>query len=339
MVFGFEMTELSRDAYDRRAAARALSTGDYDLLKNTKDEFGRLMSPIDITKMTRDEAIALLKQGKSDARASLQRMGAILSGPGSFSASAREATNAQARIELGLSQDAYDLVELTARGGANLQETLDAARKNYILINAMQTQERLEQAYGVPATAGGAAPPMPPGTTGGVEFLDPADIPREAFDMIDDIDAAAVKAAADAPDKLYTRFGRMLKSGGMAELFEDSIIRNSAYAALGLAAFGFIYSARKERTQEEIQGPAMLPGGSAYESDFPKALPSISDLKYLNPTTAAMSYKIHVSGSQADAEKLQQLVGGVASGPINATMYNGLPRLGRDPYSNVASSF
>lgn len=333
------MVELTRDAYDRRAAAKAISTGDYNLFDSLEDEFSRLMSPIDVTQMTRDEAVALLKQGKSDARASLQRMGAILSGPGSFSASAREATAAQARIELGLSQDAYDFLEVTARGGANLQETSDAARKNYILINAMKTQERLEQAYGAPASAGGAAPSMPPGGTGGVEFLDPADIPREAFDIIDDVDTAAARASADAPDKIYTRFGRMLKSGGMTDLFQDSIIRNSAYAALGLAAFGFIYSARKERTQEEIEGPAMLPGGSAYESDFPKALPSISDLKYLNPTTAAMSYKIHLSGSQADAEKLQQLVGGVASGPINATMYNGLPRLGRDPYSNVASSF
>lgn len=339
MVFGFEMTELARDSADRRAAAAALSTGNYNQLDAAINEFSGMMNPIDVTQMTRDEAVALLKQGKSDARASLQRMGAILSGPGSFSASAREATAAQARIELGLSQDAYDFLEVTARGGANLQETADAAKQNYILINAMRTQERLEQAYGAPSGAAGAAPGIPPSGTGGVEFLDPADIPREAFDAIDDIDAAAARASADAPDKLYTRFGRMLKSGGMADLFQDSIIRNSTYAALGLAAFGFIYSARKERTQEEIEGPAMLPGGSAYESDFPKALPSISDLKYLNPTTAAMSYKIHLSGSQADAEKLQQLVGGVASGPINATMYNGLPRLGRDPYSNVASSF
>jgi len=297
MVFGFEMTELARDSADRRAAARALSTGDYDLLDTLKDDFARSVSPMDVTKMTRDEAIDLLKEGKTRARSTLQSMGAILSGPGSFSALAREATTAQARLELGLSQDAFDFVQLTARGGANLQEAPDAARSNYILINAMRTQERLDQAYSAPAGAGGAAPGMPPSGTGAVEFLDPADIPREAFDAIDDIDAAAARASADAPDKLYTRFGRMLKSGGMADLFQDSIIRNSTYAALGLAAFGFIYSARKERTQEEIEGPAMLPGGSAYESDFPKALPSISDLKYLNPTTASMSYKIHLSGS------------------------------------------
>ncbi len=335
------MTELWRDAYDRRAAKQALSTGNYDQLDAMIDEFGRRSAPIDIVQMTKDEAAALLKQGKTDARASLQRMGAILKGPGSFSQSAREATRAQARVELGMSQEAYDLVETIARGGAGMDAMPEAAQQNFILIRAMQTQERLNQAYGPSGASAASVPPPTGAPTGGsgVRFLDPADISTEAFDMIDDIDDSIARGSGAAPDKIYTRFGRMLKSGGMADLFQDSIIRNSAYAMVGLAAFGFIYSARKERTQEEIQGPPLLPGGSAYESDFPRALPSISDLKYLNPTTAAMSYKINLSGSQSDVEKFQQLAGGVAQGPINTTMYNGLPRLGRDPYSNVASSF
>lgn len=140
-------------------------------------------------------------------------------------------------------------------------------------------------------------------------------------------------------EKFYTRFSRMLKSGGVSDLFQDSIIRNSAYAMVGLAAFGFIYSATKERTQESIEGPPLLPGGSAYETDFPRSMPTLSDLKYLNPTTAAMRYQIHLNGNQRDVEKLQELTGGVVNGPTNTTMYDGLPRLGRDPYQNVASSF
>lgn len=341
MIFGFEMTQLYADAYDRRAAKQAISTGNYDQLDVMINEFGTRSAPIDIMQMTRDQALDLLKQGKRDARASLQSMGAILRGPGSFSQSAREATRAQARIELGMSQDAYDLVETIARGGAGMDAASTAAQENFLLIRALQTQERITQAYGPSGAAAASVPPPTGAPSGGsgAKFLDPADISTEAFDMIDDIDDSIARGSGAAPDKIYTRFSRMLKSGGMADLFQDSIIRNSAYAMVGLAAFGFIYSARKERTQEEIQGPPLLPGGSAYETDFPKAMPSISDLKYLNPTTAAMSYKVNLSGSQADVEKFQELAGGVARGPINTTMYDGLPRLGRDPYSNVASSF
>jgi hypothetical protein len=332
------MTELSRDAYDRRAAKAAIGVGNYEQLDAMVNEFQtRPIGSIDIMQMTKDEAADLLRQSRSDARASLQSMGAISNGPRAFAQSTRDAIKAQARIEMGLSQDAYDLLTTIARGGAKLSSMPQATQQNFILIQALQTQSRLNQLYG-PSTPAAMPPPAPlPGPTAS-SLLPSADIPQDAIDFINDVDTQAARAST-AQDKLYTRFGRMLKSGGMTDLFQDSIIRNSAYAMVGLAAFGFIYSARKERTQEEIQGPPLLPGGSAYESDIPRSMPSISDLKYLNPTTAAMSYKINLSGSQADVEKFQELAGGVARGPINTTMYDGLPRLGRDPYSNVASSF
>lgn len=224
----------------------------------------------------------------------------------------------------GISQEAYDFLRATAGHTRDLNNEVAQQQGEY--VRATKRQAEIEAKYGTGASPA-ATPPAPTAYTSHVE------------DIIKSVDEAAIKASSPAPDKLYTRLGRMFKSGGMKELFEDSFIRNSAYAMVGLAAFGFIYSARKDRTQDEIQGPPLLPGGSAYESDFPKAMPSISDLKYLNPTTAAMSYKIHVNGSQKDVEKLQQLAGGVAQGPINTTMYDGLPRLGRDPYSSVASSF
>ena len=52
-----------------------------------------------------------------------------------------------------------------------------------------------------------------------------------------------------------------------------------------------------------------------------------------------MQYKINVNGSQKDIEKMQSLAEGVVDGPVNSTMYNSLPRLGNDPYQNVASRF
>ncbi len=239
----------------------------------------------------------------------------------------------------GISEETYNYLSGTAgRTRTMTEEELNIFEQQRRYLTALADEQDILSRYGT-----GIAPTPPPGSAaaGASAASAPPPTPTASYidDLITSVDDLSAAASTPAKDKIYTRFGRMLKSGGMKELFDDSIIRNSAYAMVGLAAFGFIYSARKERTQEEIQGPPLLPGGSAYESDFPRALPSISDLKYLNPTTAAMSYKINLSGSQKDLEKLQELAGGVAQGPINTTMYNGLPRLGRDPYSNVASSF
>ena len=40
-----------------------------------------------------------------------------------------------------------------------------------------------------------------------------------------------------------------------------------------------------------------------------------------------------------DLNKLRGLFGDVVDGPINATMYNGLPMAGQDPYPDLASRF
>ena len=47
-------------------------------------------------------------------------------------------------------------------------------------------------------------------------------------------------------------------------------VKPVAIGTAALAIFGFIYrKRRKDRTQEEIEGPPLLPGGSAYESAYP----------------------------------------------------------------------
>jgi hypothetical protein len=172
----------------------------------------------------------------------------------------------------------------------------------------------------------------------------------QAFETIDEteIDDSILRTLAEADQASidpvesatrYTRFKDRAKSPAIMDVLQDKTIRRSAYAVAGLVAFGLIYSKVKERGQDEMTGPPLLPGGSAYESDYPRDLPSISDLKYLNPTTLGMQYKINTFGSEEQLGKLQELVGSVVDGPIDSTIYNGLPTLGRDPYNNIASSF
>jgi hypothetical protein len=52
-----------------------------------------------------------------------------------------------------------------------------------------------------------------------------------------------------------------------------------------------------------------------------------------------MQYQVNTTGSMNDLNRLRGLFGDVVDGPINATMYNGMPTLGKDPYSDIASNF
>ena len=152
-------------------------------------------------------------------------------------------------------------------------------------------------------------------------------------------DVLSQGSGSSASNGAYTRAQDFMDSPALRQVFENPTIRRGAIGLAALAVFGFVYSARKDRTSDEMSGPPLLPGGSAYESDMPKYVPSLSNLKYLNPIVAGMQYKINVNGSQKDIEKMQSLTEGVVDGPVNSTMYNSLPRLGKDPYQNVASRF
>ena len=232
-----------------------------------------------------------------------------------------EGLTAEEFFESRVDQDLYDFMRLRT-GRANLLVDQDITEQASDVFARVQAEEELDVING---------------RTSSDYAISGSDIGDDARRLIADADAA--DNITSVQKGTYTRIQDFIKNGSMRELFDDKIIRGSAFAVAGLAAFGFIYSARKERTQDEMTGPPLLPGGSAYESDFPRNIPSISDLKYLNPTTLGMQYKINMSGSQKDIEKMQYLAGGVVDGNVDSTIYNSLPRLGRDPYSEVASRF
>jgi len=150
---------------------------------------------------------------------------------------------------------------------------------------------------------------------------------------VDDVVRAAPVRTA------YKRFGESLRSGALGEAVRNPLVRRGAIAAVALAAFGFIHSARKDHAESDIMGPPLLPGGSAYEKDYPRTMVEPSTDKYQGTAAPGAQYRIYTTGSQDDSERLSSMLQGVVDGPINSTMYNSLPQLGRDPYSSVASSF
>jgi hypothetical protein len=136
----------------------------------------------------------------------------------------------------------------------------------------------------------------------------------------------------------YKRLTDSWRDGKLGEAFDNPIIKKSAYAAVGLIAASFIYSGSKDRGEQEISGPPLLPGGSAYET-LPQRTPQIPDASMFSGYKPGVGYSVHIEGSRNQIEAFGNSARSVAKGPINSTMSRGLPQLGRDPYSEVASSF
>lgn len=146
------------------------------------------------------------------------------------------------------------------------------------------------------------------------------------------------KAAADQFGVRYKRIVDSWRDGKLGEAFKNPTVKRASYAALGLIAASFIYSASKDRGEQEIAGPPLLPGGSAYET-LPTRSPQIPNQSMFSGYNQGTGYSVHIEGSQDQVEAFRQAAGSVANGPINSTMYRGLPQLGRDNYSQIASSF
>ncbi len=137
----------------------------------------------------------------------------------------------------------------------------------------------------------------------------------------------------------YKRFTNFVKDGELKNLFtENATFRRSVYAVGALIAGSFIYSAVKDHTAEKIQGPPLLPGGSAYEQQYPNRaseIPQIGTVNY-NP---GVSYKVNLYGNKQEVDSFRSMAMELGNFDMNTTMYSGIPDVGRDPYAEMASSY
>jgi len=137
----------------------------------------------------------------------------------------------------------------------------------------------------------------------------------------------------------FKKINEFIKDGSLKKLFqENKLFRNSAITAGALVVGSFAYSGAKDRTNDDMQGPPLLPGGSSYENDYPRRLseiPQIGRTNY-NPN---IDYKVNLYGSSKDVSNFRQQAMGLGKFNMNTTMYRRAPQLGVDPYREVASSF
>lgn len=137
----------------------------------------------------------------------------------------------------------------------------------------------------------------------------------------------------------YKRFMNFVRDGELKNLFtENATFRRSVYAAGALMAGSFIYSAVKDRTSDDAQGPPLLPGGSAYETQYPNRLSEIPQIGTTN-YNPGVSYKVNLYGNQRDVENFRSMAMELGNFDMNTTMYSGIPDVARDPYSELANSF
>lgn len=137
----------------------------------------------------------------------------------------------------------------------------------------------------------------------------------------------------------YVRFSEYIKSGELKNLFKnDNLFRSSIYAAGALIIGSFAYQGFKDHTPEKMQGPPMLPGGSAYEGQYPSRasqIPQIGTVSY-NP---GVSYKVNLYGNRNEVRQFQDMAMGLGNFDMDTTMYSGIPQVGTDPYQQLASSY
>ena len=102
-------------------------------------------------------------------------------------------------------------------------------------------------------------------------------------------------------------------------MFRKGLMAGGVFAAIGIG-----YGVVKGRTPEDIQGPPLLPGGSAYESYDANSAPNMSSI-YSNASPRGMSqgslYKVNVNGI-SDPEAFRREVSRITGSSINSTIYN-----------------
>jgi hypothetical protein len=87
-----------------------------------------------------------------------------------------------------------------------------------------------------------------------------------------------------------------------------------------------------------MQGPPLLPGGSAYEVRPGQGSYNLENV-YNQGYSPGVSYQVSLHGDQNSINNFRQSVGDLNYGNLTTTMYSNLPRLNRDLYADVAPDF
>jgi hypothetical protein len=208
--------------------------------------------------------------------------------------------------------------------GINQTNIVNVESKNIVLNNVAEEVAYVRSLFEERAISSGALPPPLP------SLMPEVDIPDEIRSIYDDV-ATSSPISTETP---YKRFD----FDTLRNIFSDNTVKKTSLLLGALVVGSFMYQSSKDKTVDDMSGPPLLPGGSAYEMGFPKRMPHIGSYAPEN-ITPTMSYNISLSGSYQQVQDLNRSLGNMDIGRINTTMYNSLPNLRRDIYSEFGSSF
>ena len=125
----------------------------------------------------------------------------------------------------------------------------------------------------------------------------------------------------------------------LKRLWNETPSLRKAGIGAGIAILGsFAYQATKDRSPEDMQGPPLLPGGSAYESDYYKGdLPQSLGNTYANPNMSGITYRVNVRGGM-DPRELRNNLEGIAGTTSSGTIYS-VPNPQQDIFDVISESF
>jgi len=157
---------------------------------------------------------------------------------------------------------------------------------------------------------------------------------KDIFQTMDD----EAEGIGTVRERAYKRIGDKLKEDDFRRFLKSAPIRNTGLAIGALVLGSFAYSSYKDRTHADMQGPPLLPGGSAYEEDYPFRIPEIGSFSGQG-YSPGMSYQVSVNGSRDDLDRFNSEIGGLTNASINTTMYDRAPDFSRNPLRSIMEAF
>lgn len=172
---------------------------------------------------------------------------------------------------------------------------------------AAEVQSRLQFILGIRSSQ--SSGPMNVGPSGTIRYA--------SREIADDTSQAVIGTAA--PKRKIAKF-----SEHFTELLKEPFFRKGLMIGGVFAAIGIGYGLTAGRTPEDIQGPPLLPGGSAYETYDANSAPNMSSIysvasaRGMNPGSL---YKVNVTGV-SDPEAFRAEIARITGSRTSSTIYN-----------------
>lgn len=136
----------------------------------------------------------------------------------------------------------------------------------------------------------------------------------------------------------YKRIADKIHEREFLDIIQRPAVKKTLYGMAALIGFSFAYQGTQDRTAADMAGPPLLPGGSAYETSPGLGPVNIENVPYTG-YNSGMSYQVSLHGDQDSINRFRESINDLDYGSYSTTMYNNLPRLGRDFYADTAPDF